>query len=209
MSQPEPVRVRKRLGGGYVIDFPLLGGTAYEAVCYTLGQLSEWLRRHFEEVTVGAADGTRIGVDGVEVLTHQGRANWGGGMKTIPNESGVTSVTFEPSFSAICSIGKAPFGGTIKIEYKPGTKLLEFISVEAWIATLTAQEVTIEEVTRLTFDAVLRVLGDIPLRVTVFARTTVHAPVSAKIAKGDWDEKEYDMDDRRFGWGIPSMPSRC
>lgn len=208
MSQPEPVRVRKRLGGGFVVDFPLLGGTAYEAVCSDIERLSEWLQEHFEEprevpylsrwhkrdalrraarhARVGAANSTRIGVDGVEVLIHMGRASWGCGMETIPNRAGVTAVTFEPPFFAMCSISGKPFWGTIKIEYRPGSRLLEFISVEAWISTLASQEVTIEEVARIAFDEVSQALGDIPLRVTVSARTTVHAPVSAEIRKGDW-----------------------
>ena len=108
-------------------------------------------------------------------------------MDTITNTARIDYIRFEPGFSSICSIQKKPFWGTIIIEYRPVDRLLEFVSVENWITTLASQELTIEDVTRLTFDEVTRVLGDIPLRITVSARTTVHAPVSATIERGRWE----------------------
>lgn len=105
---------------------------------------------------------------------------------TISNISHIAMGWFSPKFSAICSVGQRPFWGTIRIEYRPSTQLLEFVSVENWIATLALQSVTIEDVARLTFDEVTRALGDIPLRITVFARTTVHAPAGAIIERGTW-----------------------
>lgn len=62
---------------------------------------------------------------------------------------------------------------------------MEFVSVEQWIATLANTRLTIEDVARLAFDEATRALGDIPLRVNVSARTTVHAPASAEIKRGE------------------------
>ena len=104
----------------------------------------------------------------------------------VENSSKVGLVWFTVPFSAVCSIGKLPFWGKIKIEYRPNTQLLEFVSTENYIKSLGNQSVTIEDVTRLVFDMVSRALGDIPLRVTVTAETTVHAPAGAQIQRGDW-----------------------
>lgn len=109
-----------------------------------------------------------------------------GSITTIPNTPRINLGWFVPVFSSVCSVGKRPFWGTIKIEYKPQDQLLEFVSVEEWIATLALQSVTIEDVARLAFDEVTRALGDIPLRITVSARTTVHAPAGAIIERGSW-----------------------
>ena len=57
------------------------------------------------------------------------------------------------------------------------------MSAEAFVKDLSEIECTIEEAARIVFDECSRVLGDIPLRVTVFARTTVHAPTSAEIQR--------------------------
>jgi len=106
---------------------------------------------------------------------------------TLPNSEKVHYIWFEPEFSAICFIGKRPFWGTILIEYKPKELLLEFMSVEMWVESLAEQELTIEEVARLTFDELKRALGDIwALRVSVSASTTVHAPAGAMIEEGEW-----------------------
>lgn len=107
-------------------------------------------------------------------------------MKVIDNTAQVSLVSYKPEFSAVCSIGEVSFYGVIVIKYRPLQSLLEFVSVDEWIMGLAYKKVTIEEVTRLTFDEVTRVLGDIPLCVTVHARTTVHAPVSAQIIRGEW-----------------------
>lgn len=104
---------------------------------------------------------------------------------TIPNTARVGRIQYTPEYAVICSVGKEPFHGTIEITYAPGERLLEFASFEAWLSTFARQEMTIEDLARVTFDELTRVLGDIPLRVTVNARTTVHAPVSATIERGN------------------------
>ena len=105
-------------------------------------------------------------------------------IKTLPNTPEVDFVSFRPPFSAICSIGGVPFHGTILVEYRPGDLLLEFISFEDWVKSSSKTRCTIEDVARSVYDVLKRALGDIPIRVTVDAVTTVHAPVSAQ--KGDW-----------------------
>ena len=103
------------------------------------------------------------------------------GIGVIPNTAHVNLITYVPAFSAICSVGKAPFHGEIEITYRPGDVLLEFESFEDWLRSIANEHMTIEDLARRTFDGLRAVLGDIPLRVTVHAETTVHAPVSATI----------------------------
>lgn len=107
-------------------------------------------------------------------------------MQTIKNKSKVQCIHYQPSFSTLCSIGKSPFYGDIKIRYYPRDRLLEFMSFEKWLQSLAKQEMTIEDLCRLVFDKLREALGDIPLSVSVHARTTAHAPVSATIKSEEW-----------------------
>ena len=102
-------------------------------------------------------------------------------VESIPNTAQVQTVTYRPAYSTICSVGKAPFHGVMEIEFKPAALLLEFMSFDAWLHSLATEQMTIEDLARRTFDELRAVLGDIPLRVTVHAETTVHAPASATI----------------------------
>jgi len=104
---------------------------------------------------------------------------------TIANTARVDQVEYHPEFSTICSVGKRPFWGTIDIRFRPGQYLLEFESFDTWLATLANESMVIEDVARRAFDVLSEALGDIPLRVAVHARTTVHAPASAIIERGD------------------------
>lgn len=107
----------------------------------------------------------------------------------IQNKAKIQKIHYEPGYSVVCSIGKAPFHGTIEIEYYPADLLLEFESFENWLRSIANNQMTIEDLARLTFDKLSGALGDIPLRVTVHARTTVHAPVSATIERIKDNEK--------------------
>jgi NADPH-dependent 7-cyano-7-deazaguanine reductase QueF len=107
-------------------------------------------------------------------------------LTTLPNVARVHLVVFSPSYSTICSIGKAPFYGELSLMYRPDVLLLEFVSFEEWLHSLANLTMTIEGLNRLVFDVLSEALGDIPLHVTVHARTTVHAPVSATIERGIW-----------------------
>ena len=109
-------------------------------------------------------------------------------MQVIPNNDKINQVSYHPSYSVICSIGKAPFYGIIDIVYKPQGVLLEFESFDDWLKGITLQSMTIEGLCRLVFDVLSEVLDDIPLSVTVHAETTVHAPASAQIKRGEFDE---------------------
>jgi len=100
-------------------------------------------------------------------------------MLTIPNTPKVQRVIYRPSFSTRCSIGHAPFSGTIEIDYRPDDVLLEFESFEDWLrADVALGEMTIEDLTRLVFDQLTGLLGGVPLCVAVTASTIVHAPVT-------------------------------
>lgn len=111
---------------------------------------------------------------------------------TIPNDAHITSIGYYPETSAICSIGKAPFHASVEITYQPGDVLLEFESFERWLHGLGTTNTTIEGLTRLIFDALVGVLGDIPLEVRVHASTTVHAPVTAIIRSGRENSCGYE-----------------
>lgn len=104
-------------------------------------------------------------------------------IETIPNDAGQIAIMYQPPFTAICSVGDAPFMGEINIQYVAHDKLLEFESFEAWVKEHANHLTTIEGYCRMVFDALTDVLGDIPLAVTVTAMTTVHAPVEARIER--------------------------
>ena len=104
----------------------------------------------------------------------------------LPHTHGLTMCNINIPYSAICSVGKKPFWGTVLIEYKPQDLLLEFVSVEDFVKSLGTQSIIIEDVAQLVFYEISRALGDIPLRVSVNARTTVHAPVYVQKKQGDW-----------------------
>jgi len=110
-------------------------------------------------------------------------------INTIPNPHGPMAITYSPEYSALCSVGKAPFHGTIVIQYFAHGALLEFESFENWIRLNANAETTIEGYCRMAFDALAEVLGDIPLAVSVFGETTVHGPVEARIERL-YDEKQ-------------------
>lgn len=107
-------------------------------------------------------------------------------IKTVSNKTNVQHIKYCPNYSTVCSIGQASFWGEMEIVYKPSSKLLEFESFEKWLKTLTLKQLTIEDLCRLVFDTLSEVFGDIPLSVTIHAKTTVHAPVSATIKQGDF-----------------------
>ena len=110
--------------------------------------------------------------------------------QTIPNppEERVLSISYSPAYSTICSVSGIPFNGRLYIEYKPTDKLIEFESFERGLReAMKSASFTIEDVARLVLKSLERVLGDIPMRVTIRARTTVHAPASAQISNR-WEE---------------------
>lgn len=104
----------------------------------------------------------------------------------LKHTHGLNYASIKVEYSAICSVGRKPFWGTALIEYKPDDMILEFESVDTFVHSLGERHLIIEDVARLVFDELRRVLGDIALRVTVSARTTVHSPVLVKIEEGDW-----------------------
>lgn len=104
-------------------------------------------------------------------------------VETIPNTAKVHLIEYQPPFSAICSVGNAPFSGEILIVFQPEAKLIEYESFEDWLFTMAVSHLTIEDLAREVFDKVTEALGPVPLKVTVMARTTVHAPVAATIER--------------------------
>jgi len=104
-------------------------------------------------------------------------------IRTIENTSLVDRIEYHPMFSAICSVGLSPFSGTIDIAYTPGNRLLEFESFETFLRLASTKELTIEDVCRMIFDSLTEALGEIPLKVTVNAKTLVHASVEATIER--------------------------
>jgi NADPH-dependent 7-cyano-7-deazaguanine reductase QueF len=102
---------------------------------------------------------------------------------TIPNDCGWILVKYHPEYSTLCTIGKRPFYGHIDIEFFPEELLLEFGAFETWLHGIALSENTVESLCRGVFDLLTNKLGEIPLRVEVHAKTTVHAPVSAIIER--------------------------
>lgn len=98
-----------------------------------------------------------------------------------------TQISYHPDFEANCSIGKEKFQGCCFISYEPTNLLIEFESFEKWLRKEMEKEpITIEESARRIFHALIAELGDIPLQVTVSARTTVHASVEAHYSTEKW-----------------------
>lgn len=104
-------------------------------------------------------------------------------IKTIPNTPEISHIRYCPPFSAVCSIGKAPFHGRVEIVFQSADLLLEYESFEAWLRSIANSSLTIEDFARLVFDQLTLALGEIPLTVSVRAETTVHAPVCATIER--------------------------
>ncbi len=102
-------------------------------------------------------------------------------LDAIPNTANIGKIIYTPKFAVICSIGKSPFHGEIKIEYEPDKLLLEFESFESWLFDISNDSMTIEDLCRLVYDVLKKLLGNVQLKVTVNALTTVHAAVTAII----------------------------
>lgn len=119
--------------------------------------------------------------------------------QVIDNDCGMQLVEFFPPVVAICEIGRQPFTGIAHIAYQPDDKLIEFISMEDFIRQQSKTETTIEKLTRTLFDELVRVLGDIPVMVHIYAETAVHAPASALIKQGEFKyETQNHLDYRNL-----------
>jgi len=99
----------------------------------------------------------------------------------ISNDCEIELVEFYPTFSVICSVGKAPFHGVIEITFIPAESLLEFESFEAWLRSIATESFTIESFCREVYDRLAETLRPEYLRVKVNAETMVHGPASAQI----------------------------
>jgi len=111
--------------------------------------------------------------------------------ETIEMKNPPTEISFHPDFKAHCKIGGKIFHGDCYITYCP-TKdtLIEFESFEDWLGKeMMRESITIEEAAYRIYCAMVAALGDIPLQVTVSARTTVHAPVEAHYSNAKWRER--------------------
>lgn len=112
-------------------------------------------------------------------------------IETIPNDANVHVVTYEPMFSAQCSVGNAPFYGVVEIIYAPDKVLLEFMSFERWLLSEVApMKTTVEELCRFIYNALDEVLSNdgnlaVPLSVAIYAQTTTHAPASVSISNAE------------------------
>lgn len=96
---------------------------------------------------------------------------------TIENRYAGIIIRYTPQVEVPCAVTGVPFRGRLRIEYAPDKYLLEYCSFERWLRSLSEQPALIEELGRLVYDKLREALGDIPLRVTLSARTTVHSPV--------------------------------
>lgn len=102
-------------------------------------------------------------------------------IEIIPNPGGITEVEFHPQYSVICSVGKAPFAGTMDITYRPNAWLLEFESFEDWLLSIAMAEYTIESLCQEVGLILLNTLHPSYLRVKINATTIKHGPASAMV----------------------------
>lgn len=109
------------------------------------------------------------------------------GISIIPNDAGIDQLTYSPIMQIMCSIGQDPFDVELVIQIRPNKWLLEYMSFEMYFPDHFKEPTTIEDAARRAIDVLERVLGDIPMRVTAYARSTVHAPVEARISRR-WEE---------------------
>jgi NADPH-dependent 7-cyano-7-deazaguanine reductase QueF len=110
--------------------------------------------------------------------------------ETFVMEDPPTEIQYTPDFDAFCRIGEEPFTANAFISFAPTDRLLEFESFEKWLREEMLREpITIEEAAKRIFDALSAALGDIPLQVTVDARTTVHASVMAHYSNEKWRQR--------------------
>jgi NADPH-dependent 7-cyano-7-deazaguanine reductase QueF len=101
---------------------------------------------------------------------------------TIDNPYNLDEVTFNPTVSAICVEGDAPFQGQAQISYVPNDKLLEFEAFESWLKEISQTHTTIEGLAAIIMDKLVEVLGEqTPIRIYIHAETQVHAPASVTI----------------------------
>lgn len=110
-------------------------------------------------------------------------------MGVVDNTAEVELVRYRPSFEAICSISNIPFSGTLEIQIRPRHKLIEFIDFDRRLnEAISEKPILLEDVARIAVDLVKEDLGGgIPVRVTVYAMTTAHAPAEARISSS-WEE---------------------
>lgn len=106
-------------------------------------------------------------------------------MEVIPNDARIITWSFEPEFQAICRLDSVRIQGGILIEMKPKEVLLEVDSIHAFLDTLVDQPTTVEDFARTVFDAIVKAVGETPLRVTVRGWTTEHSPIEASISQGE------------------------
>ena len=103
--------------------------------------------------------------------------------QTILNDGKVDYVRFSPRYSVVCSVGKAPFNGTVDVVYCPQDKLIELESFEKAIHSVAMDEFTVESFCAFIYDSILDKLGGVELTVDVYAETIRHAPVMAQKSK--------------------------
>lgn len=101
----------------------------------------------------------------------------------IPNDTSVNRVTITSNFGAVCSVGLAPFSGTVEVTYRPKDVLLEFEAFEEWLREISTDRTTIEGFAQGVFDKLNEVLPDSDLFIRVSAQTQVHGPVVAEVAQ--------------------------
>lgn len=86
-------------------------------------------------------------------------------------------ITLKTQCTPNCRIGGKPFLAELELTYRPRKECAEFVSLEAWVQTFSALDLTIEELCNYIFDGMLHTLEPELLSVKVSATTEVHGPV--------------------------------
>lgn len=122
-------------------------------------------------------------------------------IETIANANRVEWVMYTPTCSVKCPVNASHYDADLIVIYRPDELLLEVESFDAWCAERADRSLIVEDFCRLVFGILRERLGQIPLHVTVRARTTAHAPLWASIETEDF--REYPIPQTYLEYCVP------
>lgn len=109
----------------------------------------------------------------------------------------LVNVRYQTQFSALCRIGKAPFGGEVVIVYDPDERMLEFESFDAFLRANANREETIESYGAWLMDVLWDVLEPNSLDLTIHATTQVHGPATVAFSAIPTEKEQREREKKR------------
>jgi NADPH-dependent 7-cyano-7-deazaguanine reductase QueF len=99
-------------------------------------------------------------------------------INSIPITFKISGTKIFLPFKAICSVTDKEFSGEIIIEYHPTDKVLEYISAEEVVNSITKQKLTAEDLVQQIFQEVDKSINPSYLKVLVDVKhSNAHKPV--------------------------------